>query len=270
MYHVDLPEPVGRSGNEKGRRLVSRDADEAGIGERVRSARLRAGLSREALAFHAGVSWSAIAQVESGRRTNLRPGTLASLARALGVTIDYLVCSASLRPAMLEHRVLFYEDEDEFLTGAVAFLSGLPDRSEAAMVSLAKAKTRLLQRHLELPTDAVAFVHQNGRGGPVAALGAYREFVAEAIAAGATWVRILAEPSWSHGEGKAGQWARCEALLNLVFSHAPVSLLCLYDAKRIDPVMAEQIYATHPQAVEQEGIRPTPGYRDPATEVLHT
>jgi transcriptional regulator with XRE-family HTH domain len=250
---------------------VSRDADEAGIAERVRFARLRAGLSREALAFHSGVSWSAIAQVESGRRTNLRPGTLASLARALGVTIDYLVSSASSPRTMLEHRVVLYEDEAQFLASATAFLSGVPDRSEAAMASLAKAKARLLRRHLGQQTDAVSFVDQrNGRGGPVAALGAHRAFVDEAVAAGATWVRILVEPPWSRGETRALQWARYEALLNLVFRHAPVSVLCLYDASRVDPAMAEQIYATHPQAIEQEGIRPSPRYRDPATHLFQT
>jgi hypothetical protein len=138
------------------------------------------------------------------------------------------------------------------------------------MASLAKAKTALLRRHLGRRADIVTFADQrNGRGSPVDALRAYREFVDEAVAGGATWVRILVEPPWSRGETRAAQWGRYEALLNLVFSHAPVSLLCLYDASRVDPAMAEQIYATHPHAVEQEGIRPSAGYRDPATYMFH-
>ena len=56
----------------------------------------RLGWTREALAFHSGLSWSAIAQVESGRRTNLRPSTLAALSRPLGVSIDYLVDGGQL------------------------------------------------------------------------------------------------------------------------------------------------------------------------------
>jgi transcriptional regulator with XRE-family HTH domain len=237
----------------------------------VRAARLRVGLSREALAFHSGVSWSAIAQVENGRRTNLRPGTLASLARALGLTIDYLVSGGALRRAMLEHRVVLYEDEDQLLASAVSFLSGVPDRSEAALVSLSKDRVRRLRRQLGPHGDAVTFVAPRDRQrSPVAALGAYREFVDAAIADGATWVRILVEPAWSRGQPAALQWARYEALLNLVFDSAPVSLLCLYDATQLDPAMAEHIYATHPQAVDAEGIRPSAGYRDPATHVFRT
>lgn len=248
---------------------MSRDADEAGIAGRVRSARLRAGLSREALAFHSGVSWSAIAQVENGRRTNLRPGTLASLARALGVTIDYLVSGASSRQPMLEHRVVLYADEDQFLASAVDFLSGVRDRSEAAMASLSKAKSRLLRRHLGPQSDAVTFAEpRNGRGSPVAALRAYGEFVDAAIAAGATWVRILVEPPWSRSATRASELERHEALLNLVFSHAPVSLLCLYDATRVGPARAEQIYATHPHAVDQDGLRSSASYRDLATQLF--
>lgn len=246
---------------------MTRDADEGGIAERVRSARHRAGLSREAVAFHSGVSWSAIAQVESGRRTNVRPATLAALARVLGVTIDYLVSGAPPRRAMFEHRVVLYEGDDQFLADAVPFLSGVPDRSEAAMAILTQGKIRLLRRHLGPDAAEVAFADRRyGYRSPVAALSGYREFVEAAIAGGATWVRILVEPAWSGGEATAPGWSRYEALVNLVFSHAPVSLLCLYDAHRREASTIEQIHATHSETVEPEGAslsagQPGPGVR---------
>ena len=55
------------------------------LGESLKAARARAGWSREALAYHSGVSWSAIAQIESGRRNDVRLSSLSALAEALGV-----------------------------------------------------------------------------------------------------------------------------------------------------------------------------------------
>ena len=94
-----------------------------GIGTRVKTARQRRGWNREALAFHSGISWSAIAQVEAGRRTNLRPATLRSLAQALGVTIDYLVTGGRAAPAMLSHQALLYGSDSEFVDTAAPFLA---------------------------------------------------------------------------------------------------------------------------------------------------
>src|ERR1700730_896640 len=93
------------------------------IGPRVQAARERLGWTREALAFHSGLSWSAVAQVESGRRTNLRPSTLAALSRPLGVSIDYLVGCKLTRPAMLEHSVFPYRTDDQFRTIVGSFLA---------------------------------------------------------------------------------------------------------------------------------------------------
>ena len=56
----------------------------------LRAARARAGWSRETLAHHSGVSWSAIAQIESGRRRDVRLSSLSALADALGVSVDEL------------------------------------------------------------------------------------------------------------------------------------------------------------------------------------
>ena len=108
-------------------------SEPTGIGTRLRAARERLGWSREALAVHSELSWSAIAQVESGRRRNLRPRTLSALAGALGVSIDYLVNGAPSSPAMLEHRVLVYETDQEFVETVGPFLSEGIERSEALL-----------------------------------------------------------------------------------------------------------------------------------------
>ena len=56
----------------------------ARFGELLRASRLKAGLTQEALAAHAGLSVQAIQALERGRRGTPRPDTISRLARALG------------------------------------------------------------------------------------------------------------------------------------------------------------------------------------------
>src|SRR3954452_5807720 len=120
-------------------------SEQTGIGTRLRAARERLGWSREALAVHSDLSWSAIAQVESGRRVNLRPRTLSALAGALGVSIDYLVHGAPSSPAMLEHQVLVYETDEELVNPVGPSLRGGIEVSKAVLAVTTSAKIDLLR-----------------------------------------------------------------------------------------------------------------------------
>src|SRR5438132_8785037 len=103
------------------------------LSARLRAARARLGWSRETLAHHTGLSWAAIAQIESGRRTNVRPGTLSALASALGLTVDYLL-GAGGEQKLLTHRALLYDSAEEFLAAALPLLRDAMRRSEAPLV----------------------------------------------------------------------------------------------------------------------------------------
>ncbi len=244
--------------------------DRSGIGERVRASRERSGLSREALAFHSGISWSAIAQVETGRRTNLRPSTLAALAGALGVTIDYLVSGPNPNVGMGDHRALFYEDESQFLTAAAAFLGHGVDRSEAALAVTSAAKIEALRERLGPRAKGVEFAdHLDWYRSPSDALAGYGKFVKASLSGGAPWVRILGEPVWrGRSRVKRREWSRYEALLNLVFSRDPVSVLCPYDRARLDGEVIEVAHATHRDTVQREALSPSPSYSDPGVYLL--
>lgn len=243
---------------------------ENGIGNRVRAARQRLGWNRETLAFHSGISWSGIAQVESGRRTNLRPTTLQSLARALGLTIDYLVAGGGGGSPMLAHCALLYETDAEFLEIAVPFLAEGVERGEGTLAVTTDARIELLRDRLGAAARKVEFAERSSwYRTPTQALVAYRDFLHARLEAGAPWVRILGEPPWSSDSpDQLRIWMRYEALLNLAFAAEPVSITCPYDKRCLDGQVLGHARATHPQTAERGGPHASSDYEDPVNLVL--
>lgn len=60
------------------------------IGRRIREERKKLGLTQDALARKVGISVNFLSLIENGR--NMSMETLAKLANAFGVSIDYLLC----------------------------------------------------------------------------------------------------------------------------------------------------------------------------------
>jgi transcriptional regulator with XRE-family HTH domain len=281
MYHLvmgrfraDGPahHPLGAGSIQVGRLEDARVARRAEnlIGTRVRAARERLGWNRETLAFHSGISWSAIAQVESGRRTHVRPRTLHALARALGVTIDYLVAGGGAAHPMLTHRALLYGSELEFLDAAVPFLTEGIERGEAVIAVVSPPNTELLRERLGDVDGKLAFAERSSwYRTPASALDGYKTFLDERAAAGAPWVRILGEPPWEPRSGsELGAWVRYEAMLNLAFAAEPVTVLCAYDTRIGGDELCRQARATHPETVECGTVSPSADYADPLGFVL--
>jgi transcriptional regulator with XRE-family HTH domain len=246
-------------------------AGQTAIGTRVKGARERLGWNREELAFRAGVSWSAIAQIESHRRTNLRPGTLSSLAGTLGVTIDYLV-SGGPTGTLLDHQALVYASDEEFVAAAGPYLRAGIERSDALLAVTTPKNIRLLRRHLGADAGAVEFADFASRfDAPASAIAGFRGFAGVAIEAGASWVRILAEPIWrGRTAPEVRLWTRLESLLNIAFASWPMTLLCPYDERVAPAKVIRQVTATHPRALTSEGPRAASGYLDPAGFILES
>jgi transcriptional regulator with XRE-family HTH domain len=249
--------------------VPSTDAD-IGIGSRVSAARRRLGWSREALAFHAGISWSAISQLETGRRRNLRPGTLAALAGALGMTLDYLVSGGAFSSTMLEHWSLVYQDDAQFLRVAAPFVADAAERSEATLVVTTADHIELLQERVGARRDDVEFADgTTWCVSPIAAVSGFREFVSTRVRDGSPWIRILSEPTRAgRSPRSANAFARYESLLNLALHSAPLTMLCAYDAQALDDDDITHVQATHPHMLEGESPVPNPAYADPLRFIL--
>jgi transcriptional regulator with XRE-family HTH domain len=257
-------------GGEAATAMETNGAPDNGIGRRLKAARQRCGWSREALAFHSEISWSAIAQAESGRRRNLRPATLAALAGALGVTIDYLVTGRPASVPMLEHRTLLYGSDSEFVGTSARFLAEAIERSEAAIVVTSEGNAELLRNELGRDARLVEFAEQaSWYRSPVAALARYRDYLKSSLDAGAPWVRVIGEPVWvGRSKSETRLWTRYEAMLNLVFSAEPATILCLYDTRTVGDEALNHARATHPQTVEGSALATSSEYADPIGLVL--
>jgi transcriptional regulator with XRE-family HTH domain len=234
-----------------------------GIGSRLRAARERHGWSREALAFHSGISWPAIAQVESGRRTNVRPSTLAALAAPLGLTIDYLVNGRPSQIPMLRHSAFRYSTDDEFQATVAAFLSDGADRSEGLLAVTSKRNIELLRDRLGRNSRKVKFVEsRQWLTTPDAAFAEFAGFCDTKLKRGVHWVRFVAEPVWeARSDADVQLWTRFESMLNVVFRDFPLTLMCPYDERSVPPEILTQVDRTHPEILSTAGTSKSSAYR---------
>jgi transcriptional regulator with XRE-family HTH domain len=243
---------------------------EVGIASSLMAARARRGWSREALAYHSGVSGAAIAQIESGRRKDVRLSSLSMLADALGVTIDYLVRGAAETRPLLDHRVLLYGSEEELLLGAVPYLLEGIERGEFVLVVTTRANIALLRDALGTHADPVEFADASEwYSSPLQTLAAFREVREERCKAGAPWFRMLGEPPWA-GWSRAGQkaWFRCEAAVNLTLASAPETILCAYDTRSTPRRVIFDARRTHPTLQSGNDTSPSPEFCDPAEMLI--
>jgi transcriptional regulator with XRE-family HTH domain len=251
--------------------VSARESDVAAeLATRVLAARARLGWSRETLAHHTGLSWAAVAQIETGRRTNVRPATLTALAAALGLTVDYLLGRDGTSGLFL-HRAVLYGSEEEFAVAVVPLLRGGVERSEALLVVTTGSHIRLLRR--ELGPDAAHIRFQESSRWlrtPLHALAGFRDFVQEGIKGGSPWVGLLGEPIWKADEEHVRRWIAFEAMFNLVFATQPVTLLCPYDTSALPPTILDAARTTHPFVLSSAGTAPSPAYREPEELLLTT
>lgn len=244
------------------------------IGPSLKAARGRAGWSREALAYHSGVSWSAIAQIESGRRKDVRLSSLSALADALEVSVDYLIGTEALAtaPHLFEHRVLTYGSDQEFVASTFPFLDeGLKD-GDCLLAVTTEAKTLLLREVLGDRSTQIEFADwSEWYESPTNALNRYREFLKRQIKAGAVWIRVVAEAAWTNGSDEEfSAWARYESLVNLMFASSPATIVCTYDERAFPEDAIAQAHSTHPEIVSGKNSTVSATYSPPEEFLLAT
>jgi hypothetical protein len=91
----------------------------------------------------------------------------------------------------------------------------------------------------------------------------------ESEAAGVLRTRIVGELVLDGlSSAETHVWMRYESLVNVLFAHAEVSYICLYDRRALPPdVIADAIH-THSEAIDSDGTRANPLYRPPEDFLL--
>jgi transcriptional regulator with XRE-family HTH domain len=241
------------------------------LGGSLKSARERLGWSREALAYHSGLSWAAITQIESGRRKEVRVSSLLALASALGVSVDYLVGgAATVSPQLLRHPVLVYGSDDEYLASSIPFLVEGITRSDCVLAVTGRRCMGLLREalgenatHVEFFDSSEWYVSLHG------AASGYRSFVKERFERGAPWIRIIGEPVWAgRSDAESAEWFRYESMINLSFASSPATIICTYDARSVPDTVLDSARRTHPQLAAAGEVSANPAYRDPEDFLL--
>ena len=234
---------------------------------------MRAGWTREALAYHSGVSWPAIAQIESGRRREVRLSSLSALADALTVSVDYLIgTDAAMTPQLLDHRVLTYDSDEEFAAGTTAFLREGIERSDGLLAVTTPARIALLCDSLAGDAEHVEFADSGDwYRSPGDTISGYRAFVKQRFEFGAAWVRIVGEPVWTgRSEAEIVEWTRYESLLNLTFASMPATIMCPYDARALSPGVVADAHRTHPTVAHRGDATANPEYRNAEEFLLNS
>jgi len=256
--------------------LVGAASDEEGwpIGRAVRTAREQRGWTREALAFHSGLSWSAISQIESGRRAELRPSSLNALATALDVTVDYLLgrSPAPLKTPLFKHRILPYATTEDVLAALVPWLLEGMAAGDPMLAVTRPENARALKRELGKAGGRIRLANaSHWYRSMVAAMAAYQRFIDESLSEGASFVRIVGEAPWHLDTRSATEiesWTRYEALINLTLAAAQAEIVCLYDTATTPASVLAGAHETHPDTLEAGGVVSRSAHYDPCGVLL--
>ncbi|MER7420482.1 sensor histidine kinase [Micromonospora peucetia] len=157
------------------------------------------------------------------------------------------------------HEGLFYHDPDGLLAGTVPFITGGLAAGEPVLVAMPGANLRLVRAAVG-PTDAVhwADMTQAGRNPGRIIPWVLQAFIEQHAG---RRVRIIGEPIWAGRS--ATEYPACaqhEALINMAFASRDATILCPYDAVRLDADVLADAYATHPILVDDAGRRPSAQY----------
>jgi anti-sigma regulatory factor (Ser/Thr protein kinase) len=162
----------------------------------------------------------------------------------------------------LEHEALLYASLDDFLDGTTAFVREGLERGDRVMVAVPEPRLSALRHALADADGDVGYLDMAEVGrNPGRIIPAVRE---ELAAAPDRRLRWIGEPVWPGRRAcEAVEGERHEALLNVAFGDAPISILCPYDASRLDAGILAGAHRTHPVLCVAGHRRASRLYGDP-------
>lgn len=159
----------------------------------------------------------------------------------------------------LRHAAVFYRTPDEYVTEVLGFVAGGLNQDEPVFVAVPSEKIDLLRDNLNGAGTRVAFADMAQMGvNPAWIIPRVQAFV---DANAGRPARYVGEPIWeTRTPAELTEATRHEALINLAFAGAPVSILCPYDTARLDPAVIAQAQQTHPVLTSGGSSQPSGAY----------
>ena len=157
------------------------------------------------------------------------------------------------------HQALFYRDSREYLEGIFDFVNPALERSEPVVIAVPEPRLRLLASELGHRAASVELLdmfelgRNPGRIIP-AVLGMIERYAGRPL-------RYVGEPIWAgRSPEEIREAGRHEALINLAWPDADISVLCPYDVAALDDQVLRDAEQTHPGVVRDGRLEPSPAY----------
>lgn len=152
----------------------------------------------------------------------------------------------------LRHASLLYRSQDEFAAGVLPFVNAGVGAGDAVLVACTEPHLDVVRAQLDDRNGHVAWADMTSLGvNPGRMITTMRMFADEHPGQA---VRFVQEPAWpSRSPAELREAIRHEALINLALARSSITVLCPYDARLDDAVIAG-MRSTHPM-LEHEGRR---------------
>ncbi|SDM69146.1 sensor histidine kinase [Nonomuraea jiangxiensis] len=158
------------------------------------------------------------------------------------------------------HPALFYRGEREYLAATTAFVRAGLAAGEPVAVAVPAGNLGLIEAALGSDAEAVHLLDMSRAGrNPGRIIPAVLRDFADRHHGRHVW--IIGEPIWPGRT--ATEYPACaqhEALINLSFAGRHMTILCPYDAERLDPAILREAARTHPVLRDATGEWPSADY----------
>ncbi|MFI7577709.1 anti-sigma factor RsbA family regulatory protein [Micromonospora sp. NPDC049497] len=164
------------------------------------------------------------------------------------------------------HVGLHYDTDDELLAVVVPFLLGGVEAGEPTFVALGERTGGLVRAALPAGSGVRFLPGGEVYARPAAAIRAYRELLAEQVAAGAEQIRIVGEVPTPAFDATWDWWARYESAINHAYDDFPLWGVCAYDTRTTPAAVLADVARTHPRFATADGLHvPSDGWTAPDT-----
>jgi anti-sigma regulatory factor (Ser/Thr protein kinase) len=161
----------------------------------------------------------------------------------------------------LNHLAYLYDDERDYLSCLSAFVQAGLRNAEPVFVAVPGRRAELVRERLGAETPLLRYgaMTQTGRN-PARLIPELYEFVEEHHG---QRVRYVGESIWpGRSDAELCEATRHEALLNLAFATAAVSIMCPYDVRGLTADVVGGVQRTHPAILQNGRTQAASGYAD--------